>query len=62
MKACHRTVYSPVNSCWVCKNVNMESHSNIIVRVVLCGCGTWSMEHRSSVCGNGVIIGVQKTA
>jgi len=61
MNACHRTVYSPVNSCWLSKNMNMETHSNTIVRVVLYGCGTWSMENRSSVCGNVVNIGLQKT-
>ena len=61
MKACHRSVYSPVKACLLSKNVNRETHSNIIVRVVLYGCGTWSMKHRSSLCGNGVVIRLQET-
>jgi hypothetical protein len=57
--ACYHSVQSLLSSSLLSRNVKVKINKTIILRVVLCGCETWSLtlrdEHRLRVFENRVI-------
>jgi len=44
--ACYHLVQNLLSSSWLSKNIKIKIYRTIILPVVLCGCGTWSLTLR----------------